>query len=83
MFKPKKTELKNAKYWDKDTVKDHFAHVVLSADSPMALEGKQAGLEMMESTKTARFGKTKDGKSRGTMCSGGKLCQISVKMIMR
>ena len=65
-------------------MKDHFACFVLPTDSPMAVEGKQAGLKMMESTKSAEFGKPTDGKSRRTMCSGGKLlCQISAKMIMR
>ena len=84
MFKSKKTELKKSNYWTDETVKDHFDHFVLPADSPMAVEGKQAGLKMMESTKTAGFDKNADGKSRGTMCSGGKLlCQISVKIIMR
>jgi hypothetical protein len=84
MFKSKKTELKKSDYWTDETVKDHFDHFVLPADSPMAVEGKQAGLKMMESTKTAGFGTTTDGKSRGTMCSGGKLlCQISVNIIMR
>ena len=35
-------------------------------------EGMDAGKAMMESIKKAKFDKGADGKSRGTMCAGGK-----------
>ena len=59
--------------WTKKTCSTKcFAHFELPADSPMAVEGIEAGMAMMESNKKAEFVKTPDGKSRGTMCAGGK-----------